>query len=371
MSTRPHFSLLFVLFCAFLAAACGGSEGPPPKVARASARVAALRILVVAPADEVGQSLDAAVESRLTNAGYTLVADKDQPHDVQLEISVAVRQETGFIKVYKNGKLQTDQVATATLELDADGVALETATEEYDAGKPIPADKLRRLVASLTNSPALATYARKLKARRAKATEEAERKVQEAEDAKLEAEKAARRAQDAKEQAAWNQIVETDCSKPTKLDGCNPVEEFLAKFPTGHHAAEAKHLLEIGHPKIEALLDEQDWNSANAEGCRKLKTSHDCEALERYVQDYPAGAHIDEARAVLDKSRGKIKALAKQEEREEQAKEKREQQEEEQEKKKAAHDACSGQCKDACVDWRHPGKFRWPCYNRCMSQECR
>jgi hypothetical protein len=78
--------------------------------------------------------------------------------------------------------------------------------------------------------------------------------------------------------------------------------------------------------------DERFWSSrASAKTCTKPKTSTDCDVLKSYLEEFPAGIHVKEAKSIVKRGAPKIKSLAareeadrKREEAREEAKRKRE-----------------------------------------------
>ena len=153
---------------------------------------------------------------------------------------------------------------------------------------------------------------------------------------------------------------------PRDEDGCERVKDYLAKYPTGLHAAEARAAVEKGTAAMVTMLDERDWNAANIAACREPKASTDCDAVKKYMNDHPTGAHVAEAREALDATQSKREKLEKKEERELEREAKRIEAEE----KKAQLEACKDQCREACVNWR-TGGTRAPCFNRCVAMDCK
>ncbi len=70
----------------------------------------------------------------------------------------------------------------------------------------------------------------------------------------------------------------------TRADSVAAYEAYLAQFPAGAHADEAKL-------RVLALREDQDWARAD-----RLRTP---EAWQRYLSDWPDGRHAAEARELL------------------------------------------------------------------------
>ena len=95
-------------------------------------------------------------------------------------------------------------------------------------------------------------------------------------------------------------------------DVCDQLRDFLKVHATGSHAEEAKKALEEGVPKIAVLLDDRAWSRAMAESCREPRASTDCDGVVQYVQDFPTGAHVDEAKQIAREAQPKLEKLVRQ-----------------------------------------------------------
>lgn len=73
---------------------------------------------------------------------------------------------------------------------------------------------------------------------------------------------------------------------------------FLGRRPDGVHAQEAKDALATAQPRLDALQkDEATWTAANPEACRRGDKDA-CARVEIYLAKYPAGLHASEARSL-------------------------------------------------------------------------
>lgn len=94
--------------------------------------------------------------------------------------------------------------------------------------------------------------------------------------------------------------IET-CKRPKAADACTGVSRYLMQFPEGEHAEEAKALLEAARPVLEPIeRDEAAWSLSGYQGCKQDPRKYDCSGVKKYLTRHPDGAHVAEARAILE-----------------------------------------------------------------------
>jgi hypothetical protein len=176
--------------------------------------------------------------------------------------------------------------------------------------------------------------------------------------------------------AAWNQVVVSECTTPAQLTGGDATKLYLAQFPNGRHVTEAKKALETGVPIIAQLTDARDWSTSRAESCKVPRVSSDCESISSYLQAQPAGAHAADARELLARAEPKRTALRTAEEKqtkEAEAKSERDAeratQAQERDDKRMAREQCKKECIGGLCFNLRPGAFE-VCVDRCVQANC-
>lgn len=139
---------------------------------------------------------------------------------------------------------------------------------------------------------------------------------------------------------AWESARVQSCRVLAHSADCEGVRDYLEAYPTGEHAEGARKLLFAAEPKIPELRDDEKWKAAGAEACLAGQAEDACAMVAQYVETYPDGNHIDEAKKVLEKGKKNIKMNAAR---------KRAQGAE-----AACNNACAAQCssatnKEACI----------------------
>jgi hypothetical protein len=349
--------LVLALLVAFAALGCGGSAPPPTTAAATNA--SDLMLLVTGDS-----SVANAVQTRLTQLGYKVITDPKAYHDAEVSVNEDKVQNKSLIAVKVNGKESVSYTSHLTATLRVGGVTFAEASAEFDSEDGIDADDLERVVAAVTNKTTmtkLAENTRKHKSEQAaKAKNESEAKAA----SRLAEEEAAKKKARDEDEAAWAQVVVAECTTPRDEGACDKVKAYLAKLPTGIHAAEARAAVEKGTAAIAAMLDERAWNAANLGACRDPKESTDCDGVKKYMNDFPSGAHVAEAREAIDATRGKLEKLAAKEDKEAERESKRLEAQE----KKTEREQCKKQCRSEC-QFARIGMFD-TCVNRCVQANC-
>jgi hypothetical protein len=303
------------------------------------------------------------------------VSSESDEHTLTAEVSVVLHERQSLLQVHVNGKVKQNVTAEATLRIVGGGQSLSGEHIDYDTSDGPSDENLRSLVLSF-RSPAVLNYIQQL--RQTERNEVARQQQQARTDAraKQQAESKAQQQRRQEDDAAWNQVVSSECCTPTQITGCDSVKLYLAQFPNGQHVMEAKEALETGVPVIARITDERDWGASRAESCKSPRVSSDCDGISSYLQAQPAGAHVADARELLTRAEPRLIALRKAEEK--QAKETEAKAERESERalqaqeridKRKAREQCKKECIGGpCFNLR-PGTFE-VCVDRCVQANC-
>ena len=311
----------------------------------------------------------------LSQAGYEVVSSDSNDHTLTAEVSVTLRENHSLLQVRVNGKVKQKFVAEATLHVNGTGQILSGERIEYNLDDG-PSDQNMRSLLLAIRSPAVQEYLQQLRlAQRADIARE-QKQAHDQELAKQKEQFKAKQEQQHQDDAAWNQVVSSECTTPTQLTGCDSVKVYLAQFPNGLHVTEAKKALEAGVPIIAQLTDARDWATSRAESCKSPRVSSDCEGISSYLQAQPAGAHAADARELLARAEPKLTALRKAEEKqtkEAEAKSERDTeratQAQERDDKRKAREHCKKECIGGLCFSVRPGAFE-VCVDRCVQANC-
>ncbi len=351
--------LVLALLVAFAALGCGGSAPPPTTAAATNA--SDLMLLVTGDS-----SVANAVQTRLTQLGYQVTTDPKAYHDAEVSVNEDKVQNKSLITVKVNGRESVSYTSHLTATLRVGGVTFAEASAEFDSEDGIDADDLERVVAAVTNKTTMTKLAENTRKHKSELAARAKNESEAKEASRLAEEEAAKKKARDEDETAWAQVVVAECTTPRDEDACEKVKEYLAKLPTGIHAAEARAALEKGTAAIAVMLDERAWNAANVGACKEPKESTDCDAIKKYMNDFPTGAHVAEAREAIDTTRDNLEKLAKKEEREAEREAKRLEEEE----RKAELKACKEQCRESADIWRSASD-RARHIRDCERRECR
>ncbi|GMV15897.1 MAG: hypothetical protein AMXMBFR56_41210 [Polyangiaceae bacterium] len=280
--------------------ACGGST-PPAEQPTASEEVSSLRMFITNEARDE-QAIQSAVESSLSQAGIQLVGEKDA--DVVATLRVGKAEKTGFFKVVSNGKPVVNYTYQVTLQVTGGGSVIELAMTTFTGeANEVDNEKIAEIARAVAGSDKLKRYARQLANQRKTAAVEAKQAEDEQKEKEAKAEKEASQKAEA---IAWVEADAPSCREPAGPDSCKSLELYVAKYPDGLHAVEAKAILNGAAPKLEKLReDDSAWNKAGAAACVPGASVDDCSGVEIYLLKYPAGMHHEKARRILKKAKGK------------------------------------------------------------------
>lgn len=227
----------------------------------------------------------------LQKAGYEL---RQEPDRETVTVDVTTR----------TGRVLHDELAFVLFVKVLNGRTLGTEVQRTFVAEPskLGEEQLRPLLAALAEDEALARYVRE--------RDEAQRRT-EAAERRRQAERDARR------EDAWREARVEECRTQATDSACRPLTEWLAQNGGDARAGGARDVLEATATGRAAHREVERWAGAQAElaQCRAPTRSADCDGLTAYALDFPAGAHADEARDVLARSKKRLDELASREER--------------------------------------------------------
>jgi hypothetical protein len=122
---------------------------------------------------------------------------------------------------------------------------------------------------------------------------------------------AEREAAERREEAlAWTASHVERCRKAETRTDCGEIDAYLAKYPAGLHAVEARAALASGLDAIQRARDLAAWAGANVPRCASPATSDACDDVKRYLEQHPNGAHAAQASELLRRKRFPLAQLA-------------------------------------------------------------
>lgn len=181
----------------------------------------------------------------------------------------------------------------------------------------------------------------------------------------------------AREASAYRKLDRSACASPKKSVDCAPLVAFLRQYPKSAHAPEVRQILENAHSTLTALEDAEAWAETNADGCARpagrdiVGAENMCDQLQRYIDAYPNGKHVAEAKAAIAKGRPAIKRAqddATRVAREEEAAQKRREQQEAEKARNALRASCNAKCNVMCSRRVNPGMCLSGCVELCVKQ---
>lgn len=310
-----------------LAPACGGAEAenappespaamrvhrstypsaPPAQVfpSTPSPAVTRLRLYVVSAVRiPMAASVAARLQAALVAAGYNVVTSEAAPHDLTVRVAVTAAEEPSYLQT-TNGRRQVKLKVHVALTMIGRAGVVDGVTHEFESmNGEVGEGSVMPLVARLNGSGRLAHYAAE-QANARKAIAEVDQSA--AEQAEAQKQAAAGQAVQGQtreqEEGVWVHARPLGCKMPARLDACDAVQMYVAKYPSGIHVDEATKVLDEASPKLQELQkDENSWVGSGADACRAHTGRDACVGVELYVTKYPAGLHADEARSLLAK----------------------------------------------------------------------
>lgn len=281
------------LFCVVLA--CGGDPSqaggpitpavdktpPPPEVM-------SLVVQVDPPNDQATRVIGTRLQWSLSKAGFQVVGDRGQPHDVEIKLATSSQVVPSFWQVQVNGrtrvKLRVHVVAAVVgLQPPARVDILQTDLEMNEGDEPEEGD-IGRLVLAYAKSPNLARWATS----HAAPPNAPDGIMPSSTDAPP----------DPKDEADWQKVDVASCQdKPTAVGSCTSVLTYMQRHPRGAHVQQAQTLLSAASAEQEK--EERDWLAVHFEVCFQKKTEDACAGVEVFEHRYPNSSHTAEAKRVL------------------------------------------------------------------------
>lgn len=181
----------------------------------------------------------------------------------------------------------------------------------------------------------------------------------------------------AREASAYGRLDKPACASPKKTADCTPLIAFLRRYPKSEHVTEVRQILENAHATLMALEDAEAWAETNADGCARpagrdiVGAENMCDQVQRYVDSFPGGKHVAEAKAAIAKGRPAIKqhyADQARVAREAEAAEKRREQQEAEQARQALRADCSAKCNVMCSRRVNPEMCLSGCIQLCVKQ---
>jgi len=259
-------------------AACGGgaaeSGGAVEPSKPPSKEVMGLTLLLVRGGSSEGDRFAAALGEALSRSGFNVTSDPQAHADVVLRALVTVTADDSFLKMQVNGKSKLKFVVTVDVVADRPIDQLHVDYKAYE-GDPPDEESVGSMVLAFAHSARIVAFAKQ----RGNAVAAA-----------------------SSEEAEWNAADPTECKVPATVDACDAVRAYLVKHPQGKYASEASRTLAAGAPTLERLRkDDNAWENAGSIECRAQKTREACVGVEVYVAKFPAGMHAAEAKRLLGK----------------------------------------------------------------------
>lgn len=295
-----------VVFGLFASAAfgCGGSSsGAKDADMSQLAPAPDLGVLVrvqagTGEAEQFVPNVKTALTTSLSGAGYKLVDNEEGNPDVVAKVIVNATQEKSLFAVQVNGQTRVSYAVkvNASFVSVADSSVVDQAMSDFSSSDgTVEQEAIDAILVRLSKSGKLTRYAKNAK-------EKAE---------KAEADKLAKAAK--AEEDLWLAAAVDGCSKPKAANACEGVEAYIAKYPAGKYTAEARKAIQDGKAEAARMAEEDTWKAAASDQCKKPTKSYDCQGVEEYLGKYPTGAHAADAKAAMKASETARENLKKKE----------------------------------------------------------
>jgi hypothetical protein len=297
MRTALRTAFLSILVALPCLSACGARPTPVALTPASSQKPAAelgIEVSVAAGSNEAEPLADkvrSSTANAFTASGYKLV-EKDGKPEVQAKMTVSATEEASLFQTQVNGKRQVTYKVQLSLALVsvADSAVLDQVTTEFSSSEgSIDENAIRNLVTQIGNNGKLVAYADKLK-QNAKAVED--KKTRDEDD-------------------LWKAANAEGCTNASKQNACDGVKDYIQKYPSGRHTADGRKAIADGEVHIAKVEEENAWKAAVVDQCQKPTKSYDCADVEKYLAKYPTGTHAAEAKEAMkgsEKARESLKA---------------------------------------------------------------
>ena len=353
--TRFVTSLVFTGGLALSAAfGCGGSSSGGAKDADMSqlapAPDLAVYVRVQAGTSDAGQfvpNVESGLTTALTSSGYNLVTSEDGKPDIIAKVIVNAQQEKSVFAVQVNGQTRVTYGVkiNASFISAADSSVVDQAMTDFSSSDgTVEQDAINAILVHLSKTGKLTKYAKASKEKAQKAAEEKAAKEKKDADDKVAKEQKA-------EEDLWQAANVEGCRKPKAANPCDGVKAYIAKYPAGKYTAEARQAVQDGQAEANRMAEEDMWKAAAVDQCTKPTKSYDCQGVEEYLQKYPTGAHAADAKTAMKSSEKAREDLKKKEDLN---------------KKKASRDECIKECRRSYEMYTYFEIL----VNRCIKTEC-
>lgn len=223
--------------------------------------------------------------STLSGAGYKLVESADAKPDILAKVTVNATQEQSFFQVQVNGKVQASykvQIAASFVSA-AESAVIDQANSDF-SGKDGAVEQraIDKLLVHIGKSGKLTAWAH-----------------------------AARAKVEGAEEDLWKAANADGCKAGKTATACDGVKAYLDKYPSGKHAAAARQAMQDGEVATKAAQEEDLWKAAAVDQCKKPTKSYDCKGVEDYLAKYPTGGHAAEAKDAMKASEKTREGLKK------------------------------------------------------------
>jgi hypothetical protein len=274
--------------------ACGGDAQqvpthPPP------AAVLAMQVRV----DSAGgdDTFCPSLERGLARSNLAVVPAGAPQADATVTCRAFASETGGLVSFEYNGRRKMHY----TVRIDvrgSSGQGVDSFVAEYNGyqGNAPDEDVVSKVVLGFAYSQRIATYARGVaRAKASGAVTQPTATVTATADTTAPPPPADRR-----DDQAWFAIDTVKCKIPARVEACDSVRRYLARFPSGAHAQEATELLTTAQPALEKLQkDDVGWQKSNHSECSRQRSSDACVGVEAYTVQFPTGIHADEAHRLL------------------------------------------------------------------------
>lgn len=183
-----------------------------------------------------------------------------------------------------------------------------------------------------------------------------------------------------REGRAWERVTKQlpNCASPARSTDCDAVKDFLARYGSGQHAAEARTVLDGSSAELHRLAEDEMWNArkddvmacANKKSDSPSEIDSACSGAELYVKSFPDGPHFKEADAALRIGRARSRALSAELERKQKAADdaerRRQQMAEAQEKARQQAEAAKEKARQQAEEAREKAQRQERCRNICL-----
>ncbi|HEY2369680.1 MAG TPA: hypothetical protein VGH87_24950 [Polyangiaceae bacterium] len=220
------------------------------------------------------------------------------PAGTQADATVTCRafasEDTGLFRFEYNGQRKMHYTVRVDVR-GSGGEGVDSFVAEYNAYERNPPneDVVAKVVLGFAYSQRIAAYARGVQ--RAKASGAVTQPT-----ATATVENVPPPSVDRRDDQAWFAIDTVKCKIPARVEACDAVRRYLQRFPSGAHAQEANEILTTAQPALEKLQkDDVGWQKSNHSECSRQRNADACVGVEAYTVQFPTGVHADEAHRLL------------------------------------------------------------------------